>query len=159
MLRRAARLETNGRRVSARFTTVRLAIFALGLLGSIIPHKLGWTVFGNAALAAGFLLFLIVAWYHNRLEDRLHRLRRWQGIKRVHLARIGLNWPEIPLRPMTVPERHGYARDLDIAGPRSLLHLVDNTISSRASNASRHGCWISRRTPPNGRTGRHSSAN
>ena len=131
ILRRMARLEANGRRVSAQFTTWRLAIFALGLFGSIIPHKLGWTVFGNAALAASFILFLIVAWYHNRLEGRLHRLRRWRGIKQIHLARISRNWTDIPLRPVTVPERHGYATDLDLAGPRSLLHLIDNTISSQ----------------------------
>jgi hypothetical protein len=46
------------------------------------------------------MLFLIVAWYHNRLEDRLHRLRRWQGIKQVHLARMRLGWADIPLRPV-----------------------------------------------------------
>ena len=131
VLRRVARLETKGRLVSARFTTWRLAIVAAGLLGSIIPHKLGWTVLGNAALISSVMLFLIVAWYHNRLEDRLHRLRRWQGIKQVHVARIRLTWTDIPLRPITVPERHGYAGDLDLAGPRSLLHLIDNTISSQ----------------------------
>ncbi|MCW5797934.1 MAG: hypothetical protein KIT40_05505 [Nitrospira sp.] len=130
-LRRAARLETNGRRISARFTTARLAIFAGGLLGAVIPHKIGWTVLGNLVLGFGFVLFLIVAWYHNRLEDRLHRLRRWHGIKRVHLARLSLKWTEIPLREVTVPERHGYARDLDLAGPHSLLHLIDHSISSQ----------------------------
>ncbi|ULA66117.1 MAG: MutS-related protein, family 1 [Nitrospira sp.] len=144
-LRRAARLETNGRRISARFTTVRLAIFACGLFGAVIPHKLGWTVFGNLVLAASFVFFLIVAWYHNRLEDRLHRLRRWQGIKRVHLARLSLKWTEIPLRPMTVPERHAYARDLDLAGPRSLLHLIDHTISSQGQQ--RLASWLLEQPP------------
>ena len=61
MLRRVAQLETNARRASARFTTWRLAIFAVGLFGSIIPHKLGWTLLGNATLAFSFMLFLIVA--------------------------------------------------------------------------------------------------
>jgi hypothetical protein len=131
MLRRLTRIETDGRRVSQRFTTWRLTIFAAGLFGSIIPHKLGWTLLGNAILAGSFLLFLIVAWYHNRLEDRLHRLRRWQGIKQVHLARMRLSWDDIPLRPVAVPERHGYATDLDLAGPHSLLHLINTTISSQ----------------------------
>lgn len=138
-------METNGRRISARFTTGRLAIFAVGLFGAVIPHKLGWTVFGNVFLAAGLVLFLIVAWYHNRLEDRLHRLRRWQGIKRVHLARLSLKWTEIPLRPVTVPERHGYARDLDLAGPRSLLHLIDHTISSQGQQ--RLASWFLEQPP------------
>ncbi len=135
-----AHLETNGRRVSARFTSWRLAIFAVGLFGSIIPHKLGWTLFGNAIFASSFMLFLIVAWYHNRLEDRLHRLRRWQGIKQVHLARMRLSWRDIPFRPITVPERHAYATDLDLAGPHSLLHLINNTISSQGQE--RLASWL-----------------
>lgn len=140
VLRRAARFEMNGRRASARFTSWRLAIFAVGLFGSILPHKLGWTLFGNATLAASVILFLIVAWYHNRLEDRLHRLRRWQGVKQIHLARMRLNWTDIPFRPVTVPERHAYATDLDLAGPHSLLHLIDNTISSQGQD--RLASWL-----------------
>lgn len=140
LLRRADRLHARGNRASERFTTWRFVIFAVGLLGSIMPHKLGWTILGNAALATCFILFLIVAWYHNRLEDRLHRLRLWQGIKRAHVARITLDWPNIPLRPIAVPERHGYAKDLDLAGPHSLLHLIDNTISSQGQE--RLASWL-----------------
>ena len=65
---------------------------------------MGWTTSGNLTLAFSVVLFLTVAWYHNRLEDRLHRLRRWRNIKQTHLARIHLNWPDIPLHPVTVPE-------------------------------------------------------
>ncbi len=144
-LRRAARVETNGRRISARFTTARLAIFTGGLFGAVILHKFGWTMSGNLVLASGFILFLITAWYHNRLEDRLHRLRRWQGIKRIHLARLSLKWTEIPLREVPVPERHGYARDLDLAGPRSLLHLIDHTISSQGRQ--RLASWLLEQPP------------
>jgi hypothetical protein len=109
--------------------------------------KMGWTTSGNMALAFSVVLFLTVAWYHNRLEDRLHRLHRWQGIKQVHLARMHLTWSEIPLRPITVPERHGYARDLDLAGPHSLLHLIDNTISSQGRQ--RLTSWFLDQPPPN----------
>jgi hypothetical protein len=140
LLRRTDHLHARGRRVSERFTTWRFAIFAVGLLGSIVPHKLGWTLFGNAVLAAGFILFFIVAWYHNRLEDRLHRLRLWQGIKRTHVARLNLDWSNIPLRPPAIPERHGYANDLDLAGPHSLLHLIDQTISSQGRE--RLASWL-----------------
>lgn len=143
----------NGRRASARFTSWRLAIFAVGLFGSILPHKLGWPLLGNATLAASVILFLIVAWYHNRLEDRLHRLRRWQGIKQIHLARMRLNWTDIPFRPVTAPERHGYATDLDLTGPHSLLHLIDNTISSQGQD--RLASWLFDQPPqPSQWTGR-----
>jgi hypothetical protein len=140
VLQRAQRLAARGSRVSERFTSWRFAIFIVGLLGSIMLHKLGWTVLGNAALATFFIFFLIVAWYHNRLEDRLHRLRRWQGIKQAHVARIRLHWPDVPLRSVPVPERHGYAQDLDLAGPHSLLHLIDNTVSSQGQE--RLSSWL-----------------
>ena len=130
-LRRIDRLDARGRRLSERFTGWRFAVFAVGLLASIIIHKMGWTQLGNGALASFFVCFLILAWHHNKLEDRLHRLRRWQRIKQAHVARIRLHWADIPLRQAAVPERHGYAKDLDLAGPRSLLHLIDHTISSQ----------------------------
>jgi hypothetical protein len=130
-LRRIDRLDARGRRLSERFTGWRFATFALGLLASIVIHNMGWTQLGNGALASFFVCFLILAWHHNKLEDRLHRLRRWQRIKQAHVARIRLHWADIPLRQAAVPERHGYAKDLDLAGPRSLLHLIDHTISSQ----------------------------
>ncbi|MDP9132278.1 MAG: hypothetical protein M3M98_03980, partial [Nitrospirota bacterium] len=131
MLRRLDRQDGRGRRLSARFTTWRLTIFAVGLPASIITHKLGGTGLGNGTLAVFFILFLFVAWHHNKLEDRLHRLRRWRRIKQAHVARIRLSWADIPLRQVAVPDRHGYAKDLDLAGPHSLLHLIDHTISSQ----------------------------
>jgi len=131
ILRRLDRLDAKGRRLSERFTGWRLATFAIGLLASIAIHKWGGTQPGNGALAGFFVLFLILAWHHNKLEDRLHRLRCWRRIKQAHVARIRLNWADIPLRQAAVPERHGYAKDLDLAGPHSLLHLIDHTISSQ----------------------------
>ena len=131
ILRRIDRLDVKGRRLSERFTRWRLATFAVGLPVSIALHKWAGTQWGNGALAGFLILFLILAWHHNKLEDRLHRLRRWRRIKQTHVARIHLNWADIPLRPTIVPERHGYANDLDLAGAHSLLHLIDRTISSQ----------------------------
>ena len=131
ILRRIDRLDIRGRRLSERFTRWRLATFAVGLPVSIALHKWWGTEFGNGALAGFFVLFLILAWHHNKLEDRLHRLRRWRLIKQAHVARIHLKWAGIPLRQTAVPERHGYASDLDLAGRHSLLHLIDHTISSQ----------------------------
>ncbi len=128
---RIERLRNGGLVAAAWFSRVRLAIFVVGLIGSVVPHKLGWTVSGNMALAAALLSFAVVAWYHNRLDDRLHRLERGQRIGRTHLARLRLDWHDIPLPSLQLPEGHPYARDLDLTGPHSLLHLIDTTISSQ----------------------------
>ena len=115
---------------SSTFTRWRLILFIVGAICTVALYKMGWYQAGNGALAAFIALFLIVAGYHNRLESRLHRLRLWKQIKLVHQARLRLDWQHIPARPASAPEQHPYAKDLDLVGPHSLLHLLDTTVSS-----------------------------
>ena len=129
VLVRIDRLIQRGTSTSSRFTTWRLAIFLAGLGCSIALYKSGWYTTGNSALAGFLILFIAVAAYHNRLEQQIHRLRMWKGIKAAHIARVALDWPQIPPRPSEAPAGHFYAKDLDLAGPHSLLHLVDTTVS------------------------------
>jgi hypothetical protein len=106
-----------------------LGIFLTGLIGSITLYKSGWYNAGNLTVALFIALFIAVAAYHNRLESRIHRLRLWNTIKAVHLARIRLDWAAIPPRAGESPLSHPYARDLDLLGPHSLTHLLDTTVS------------------------------
>jgi len=128
---RIERLLARGTATSSQFTRWRLAIFIGGLVTSITLFKLSWYNSGNLAIAGFVILFLIVAAYHNRLEERIHRLRVWKSIKSVHLARIRLDWSKIPTKPWEQASSHLYAQDLDLTGPHSLLHLVDNTVSDQ----------------------------
>jgi len=129
ILARIDRLIQRGTHTSSRFTTWRLVIFLAGLGCSIALYKSGWYTTGNSALAAFAGLFVAVAAYHNRLEQQIHRLRVWKGIKAAHIARVTLDWPHVPPRPSEIPAMHFYAKDLDLAGPHSLLHLLDTTVS------------------------------
>lgn len=115
---------------SSALTRWRLILFIVGAICTIAFYKMGWYQAGNGALIAFVAVFLVVAAYHNRLESRLHRLRLWKQIKLVHLARLKLDWHHIPPRPSSAPEPHPYAKDLDLVGPHSLLHLLDTTVSS-----------------------------
>jgi hypothetical protein len=130
---------------SSAFTRWRLILFIVGAICTIAFYKMGWYQGGNGALIAFLVLFLIVAGYHNRLERRLHRLRLWKQIKRVHLARLRLDWPHIPPRPSSAPEHHPYAKDLDLVGPHSLLHLLDTTVSSHGQ--ARLVSWLLEQPP------------
>lgn len=129
LLERLDRRVAHGVRVSARFTRWRLVLFLAGLVCTVTFYKLGWYNSGNLALAGFVALFIAVAAYHNRLESRIHRLRRWKSIKAVHLARVRLDWAAIPPRPGEQPTSHVYANDLDLVGPHSLTHLLDTTVS------------------------------
>ena len=129
LIGRIERLIARGTAASSRFTTYRLAIFIAGTLTSITLFRSGQYHTGNIALAAFVILFLIVASYHNRLEQRIHRLRLWALIKSAHLARVQLAWSQVPHKTSESLSSHLYAHDLDLVGPHSLLHLIDTTVS------------------------------
>ncbi|WP_455377278.1 MutS-related protein [Petrachloros mirabilis] len=131
LIGRIERLIQVGINASSRHTKWRLTIFVSGLLCTVTLFRAGWYTSGNLLLTAFVVLFLIVAAYHNRLEQRIHRLRLWKQIKSVHLARTQLDWSQIPLKTSNTPPSHLYAQDLDLIGPHSLLHLLDNTVSDQ----------------------------
>lgn len=130
MIERADRRLEAGRRLSLRISQWRLALFLIGAVASVGSFKLEFYALGNAVLAVFVALFAVVASYHNRLEERLHRWRLWQSLKRAHLARVRLDWERIPARSHTAPVDHPYAEDLDLVGSASLLRLIDTTMSS-----------------------------
>ena len=142
---RIERLITGGAAVSSRFTTYRLAIFIAGVICTVTLFRSGHYHSGNLALAGFVIVFLIVASYHNRLEQRIHRLRLWKAIKSAHLARVQLAWSQIPYKPAEPFTTHLYAQDLDIAGPHSLLHLIDTTVSDQGR--SRLSLWLLTQPP------------
>jgi hypothetical protein len=130
---------------SARFTRWRLVIFLAGAAATVTPYKLGWYQTGNAALAVFLGLFIVIAWHHNRLESRLHRLRLWRELKQTHLARLRLDWKTIPERPFPPFQAHPYAKDLDLLGSHSLLHLLDTTVSTQGRD--RLDSWFLNQPP------------
>ncbi|MGH7206161.1 MAG: MutS family DNA mismatch repair protein [Nitrospiraceae bacterium] len=140
LIARVDRLLERAGRISARFTRWRLAIFVAGVVCSVIPYKLQWYHLGNAAMGSFLIIFLIVARYHSRLENRMHRLRLWRDIKHTHLARLKLNWQAIPARTTPAPDAHPYATDLDITGPHSLFSLLNTTVSSNGRD--RLAAWL-----------------
>jgi len=140
LIERVERLIRRGTEASSRFTTWRLVIFLTGLGCIILFYKSGWYGLGNSAVAGFIALFALVAAYHNRLEQRIHRLRLWNQIKMAHIARIRRDWPNIPPRHSEAPPDHLYAKDLDLAGPHSLLHLLDTTVSDQGRD--RLASWL-----------------
>ena len=146
LLRRTDRQLSTGQKVSARFSTWRLVIFLTGAAGAIALYKTAAFHAGNASLALFLLTFLLVARYHSKLEARMQRLRHWQTIKRQHLARLSLTWNDLPQRRHIIPADHSFAGDLDLAGPASLLRLLDTTVSTMGRE--RLTSWIIEQAPP-----------
>src|SRR5262245_1801693 len=145
VIRRIDRLLVRGAASSATFTRWRFILFVTGLLCTITLYKMAWYQIGNGSLIAFVGLFLIVASYHNRLEQRIHRLHLWKQIKLQHQARLLLNWDGIQARASVSPPDHLYAKDLDLVGSHSLLHLLDTTLSSNGRD--RLEAWLLRQPP------------
>ena len=145
LLSRTSRLLVQGHRASATLTRWRLILFVTALFCTITLYRLGWYQAGNLSLGSFLALFLLVARYHTRLEQRIHRLRLWQHIKQTHLARLRLDWDRLPERASAAPDNHLYAKDLDLVGPHSLFHLLDTTVSSQGRE--RLASWLLTQPP------------
>ncbi len=134
----ANRLDTRRtalKRTSQQFSRLRLVIFITGSALTLGANWSGHT--GLAWLVAGAftVVFVIIAYLHDRVIKSIKRHRTYATIKREHIARIHRDWASIPAPTYTAAdEGHPFASDLDLAGPRSLHHLTDTAVTREGSS-------------------------
>lgn len=148
--RRSTYLET----ISRKHWTARRLLFVSCSLLVLFACGYSGTKTG-VALAIGFLaVFLLVAFYHRRVQDSITRTALMLEIKQVQLARIRLDWDSLPLSDRSQDEEkhesrpeaaHPFEGDLDITGERSLLRLLDSSITAEGSQRLRS--WLLSTTP------------
>ncbi len=117
----------------SRWGWARVASSLIGVgaifLGFNRGEEVGWMVF--LVVAA---IFTVVSIYHRRFEKSLKKHQIWARMKAVQLARMKLDWANIPYTPTkTIHPDHPFNVDIDISGKRSLHHLVDISISQEGS--------------------------
>lgn len=119
---------------SNRIGWLRVAIFFTGTLLSIVAYFLqGWWLL-LICLVITLIIFNIVAYIHARINRSITRHKIWLHIKSTHVARMKLDWSEIPVAQSSEPQTdHPFAVDLDITGKHSLHRLVNTAISSEGS--------------------------
>jgi hypothetical protein len=134
------------RQAERRFVWYRLTAFLAGALltwgaATRFGSPLSWGV-----LAISMMAFFIVVAFHRRLDNWIEKLEIWQGLKKRQCARLTLDWDLIPVpTPAAQGERAALDVDLDLTGPRSIHHLLDNTISLGGSR--RLARWLTRAEP------------
>lgn len=133
--RRAAQLESLNR----KYWRARRALFVCGALLALFFCKLSGSTAG-LLLAAFFLaVFVVVAIYQNRVADSLTRNALMLNIKQIQIARINLDWEQLPRSEAATPEsapapeQHPFATDLDAIGERSLHRLLDTAVTQEGS--------------------------
>jgi hypothetical protein len=115
------------RLLSERYTYLRLITFLAGfLLNGLCFITIGprwlWLTFILSAV-----IFLTVVYLHNRLEGQIDRYTIWLAITQAQIARMELDWENIP--PSQYEPDSALALDLDLVGPRSLHRLLNTAVS------------------------------
>lgn len=147
---RTQRLQTRLARLQAldrRFSWYRLTALVSGaVLGGLALVYLPSPYNRLTALACAAAFFLVVA-LHRRLDGWRARLLIWQELRRSQLARLKLDWSEIPLpcESDKSAARSSLETDLDLTGPYSLQHLLDFCASTEGSRLLAD--WLSQPAP------------
>ena len=130
-IRRVKQQLTRLEQVSRRLSVWRLLIF----VGGAGLSGLAFLTIGLNGLWVGLLvtaiLFVGVVVYHQRTEQAILRYDTWRQIKEVHLARLNLDWEQLP-PALEIPrhERQPLEIDLDLAGVYGLHRLLDVAVTA-----------------------------
>ncbi len=125
-IRRLQQKITNLDQLSNRLSMTRLGTFVGGLAvvylaGQFGPEWLFWMIL--LAFIAGFWKLIRL---HKSIDSTKQTFSIWRSIRERHLARLQLNWPNIPEKlPTQDYADHPFATDLNLIGNHSLLQLMD----------------------------------
>ena len=146
---RIARLKRRAeqlKEVSSKYWTVRRVIFVCGLLLAPFVCKFFGTAAAGILAACLSLGFWVVTVYHKKVRDSIARNSLMLDIKQVQVARIRLDWDQMPHGDQSIPESgHPFESDLDITGERSLHRLLDTAVTKGGSH--RLKSWLLNSAP------------
>ena len=119
---------------NSRAGWIRFYIIIIGLILFLIPYFYLQKNIALINLFAVVVLFLIASTYHNKISALIVRYKKWIEIKKSNLARLRLDWENIPVpKIFTEYEPNPVEVDLDITGNRSLHQLIDTAKSKEGS--------------------------
>ena len=131
---------------SDRYSWIRLAIFLVGAVLTVLLFFLAGWLWGLILAVIVVIAFSIAVYYHRVVERSITRHKLWLHIKRTHIARIQLDWEHIPaVLSKGTSTTHPFETDLDLTGERSLHQLISTAISYEGSQRVRD--WLLNATP------------
>jgi ABC-type multidrug transport system fused ATPase/permease subunit len=120
--------------LSNRYSWIRVLLFFGGLGISLIVLIAGYWWLALPLAIIFLLAFAIIAQLQGRIDRSIGQHSLWRHIKSAHVARIKLNWNDIPFDPADPPPAgHPFAYDLDITGKHSIHRLLNTAISREGS--------------------------
>jgi hypothetical protein len=135
--------------LSDKISRFRLVIFLLGLI-------LFFVLFFSASNITAFIeavvfsiIFGIAANIQSKVDNGIKRSGHWKKIKKTHIARINLDWDNIP--QIEYPNDNQFTPaeiDLNIAGEHSLHQLINTGTTRRSKTLLRQ--WLNNIKPSTG---------
>lgn len=133
-------------KLSGQISNIRFIAFIAGLVAIYLAAQSGSTLIFALTVVAFIIAFGILVRRHRNIDEASEKLAGWKHIRQEHVARMNLQWDELPdWQQSKTYESHPFARDFNIVGQHSLLHLIDTTTypGSRAKLES----WLLQRHP------------
>lgn len=131
---RLARRSRQLQDLSRKYWRARRVLFVAGLLLVLFVWQYAgpWTAL--AVLVLMIFIFMVVAFYHNKVRESISRNDLMLQIKNVQVARVNINWNQLPHKHQPQPEsNHPYEADIDVVGERSLHRLLDTSVTHEGS--------------------------
>lgn len=128
--------------ISKKYSLIRLFVFI-----SIVTFFIGLYVFNyktSAAIVGALLgvVFLVLMHNHSKVEKSIKRFRVYIQIKKDEIARLALDWENIPEIETDFISNSTYVeQDLNITEKHGLLQLISRGVSSESVTVLRE--WLS----------------
>lgn len=120
-----------------RFANWRLVVLGGGFVLTILAYRQGGDMAALGMFGISVLIFGALVTVHRRYQMSLARWQALHQIKKTHVARMRLDWANIPAHHITLQNNHPYERDIDVPDLQRLL----NTANSR-DGAKRLYTWL-----------------
>lgn len=126
--------------ISDRFSWLRAGV-ALGGASFVPPLivlvsiPLGILWFGVVVVC-----FMVVVNRHRRILTTIQEFKVWQAIQSAHLARLQIDWDNLPPTDFRPETGHPFENDFDVTGRYSLHRLLDTSTTLEASTQLRN--WL-----------------
>jgi len=132
-------------KLNNNFSWYRLGLFFLGVIISLLFFFFTSNLLTIISILFFLISFAILAHIHGKIIRGLNRLNAWIKIKETHCARINLDWKNIPNVIDQNLDNSPIEIDLDITGNKSLLQLIDFTVSIQGRSLLRS--WLLNKAP------------
>jgi len=131
-------------KLSRSYSNYRGLIFLTGLVLFFVLFFSTSNLSALISFVVFFIVFGVVTHFHNKLDYGIKKLELWIKIKATHLARLNLDWQNIPLITFSEkPEPNEV--DLNIIGDNSLLQLINTGTSLQSKLLLRK--WLNVKDP------------